>query len=72
MKTDPKCGEEAENMTVKELQKMAQGLNMKPAGLKKADLIKAIQNAEENFTCFGTATDYCDQMSCLFRKDCLK
>lgn len=58
-------------MTVKELQKMANGLGVKVTKLKKADIIRAIQKAEENFDCFGTATDYCDQMKCLFRSDCL-
>jgi hypothetical protein len=59
-------------MTVKELQKMAKGLGIKPAGLKKAKLIKTIQTAEGNFDCFDRATDCCDQMGCLFRKDCLR
>ena len=60
-------------MTVKELQKMANGLGVKVTKFKKADIIRirAIQKAEENFDCFGTATDYCDQMSCLCRSDCL-
>jgi hypothetical protein len=59
-------------MTVKELQKLAKGMGIKPAGLRKAELIKAIQTAEGNFDCYGTATDYCDQLSCLFREDCLR
>lgn len=59
-------------MTVKELQKMAKDLGIKTTGLKKVEMIKAIQRAEGNFDCFGTASNYCDQMSCLFRQDCLK
>ncbi|NOR23139.1 MAG: SAP domain-containing protein [Desulforhopalus sp.] len=59
-------------MTVKELQKMAKELAIKPAGLRKAALIKSIQKTEGNFDCFGTAISYCDQMNCLFREDCLK
>jgi hypothetical protein len=59
-------------MTVKELQKMAKVLDVKPLGLKKTELIKAIQRAEGNPDCFGTATDYCDQIYCLFREDCLR
>jgi hypothetical protein len=39
--------------------------------LRKAELIRAIQLAECNSDCFGTAEDYCDQLNCLFRKDCL-
>jgi hypothetical protein len=58
-------------MTVKQLQKMATELGIKTVGLKKAEMIKVIQIAEGNFDCFGTATDYCDQQGCLFRKDCL-
>ena len=58
-------------MTVKELQKMAKELGLKTVGLRKAEVIKAIQKSEGNFDCFGTATDYCDQMNCLFRMDCL-
>lgn len=58
-------------MTVKELQKMAKVLSVKTVGLRKGELIKQIQKAEGNFDCFGSATDYCDQMNCLFREDCL-
>jgi hypothetical protein len=59
-------------MRVKELQKMAKELGIKPAGLRKGELIKSIQRTEGNFDCFGTAIDYCDQLGCLFREDCLK
>ena len=41
------------------------------ATAKKADLIRQIQKAEGNFDCFGTAKDYCDQLGCCFRGDCL-
>ncbi len=58
-------------MTVKELQKMAKVLGVKTVGLRKGELIKQIQKAEGNFDCFASATDYCDQMNCLFREDCL-
>jgi hypothetical protein len=51
---------------------MAKELGIKTAGLRKVEKIKAIQGAEGNFDCFGTASDYCDQASCLFRQDCLK
>jgi len=43
-----------------------------PAGkAKKLDLIRAIQEQEGNFPCFGSADLYCDQNSCIFREDCL-
>ena len=44
-------------MTVKELQKMANGLGIKATGLRKTELVKTIQSAEGNFACFDTATD---------------
>ncbi|MGD8372366.1 MAG: hypothetical protein PVG64_07480 [Syntrophobacterales bacterium] len=59
-------------MKVKELQIIAKNLGIVTGKLKKAELIKSIQLAEENFDCFGTAVEYCDQASCLFREDCLK
>jgi hypothetical protein len=59
-------------MTVKELQKKARAFSIKPYGLKKAELIKAIQIAEGYFDCFGSAINSCDQVNCIFRKDCLQ
>ena len=58
-------------MTVKELRAIAKDLGIRTNNLRKAELIRAIQLAEGNFECFGTAEDYCDQLNCLFRKDCL-
>ena len=58
-------------ITVKELRVMAKDLGVGTSKLNKAELIKAIQLAEGNFDCFGTPVDYCDQVDCLFRVDCL-
>jgi len=59
-------------MKLKELNKKASKLGIKPeTGMKKEDLIHAIQIAEGNSPCFGTAKDYCDQSGCCFRDDCL-
>jgi hypothetical protein len=58
-------------MTVKELRAMAQDMGISTKNLRKAELIRAIQRAEGNFDCFGTADGYCDQLNCLFRQDCL-
>ena len=58
-------------MIVKELQKVAKAMGIKTTGLRKAEMIREIQRTEGNFDCFGSAIDYCDQMNCLFRKDCL-
>jgi len=59
-------------MELKELKEKARQSGVKPkTGMKKEILIRAIQTAEDNFPCFGTAKDYCDQPSCCFRADCL-
>lgn len=59
-------------MALRELKEKAKNLGIKPKiGMKKVDLIRSIQTAEGNFSCFGTAKDYCDQMSCCWREDCL-
>jgi hypothetical protein len=59
-------------MESRELKEKARKLGIKPkAGTKREDLIHSIQTAEGNFPCFGTAKDYCDQISCSWRGDCL-
>jgi hypothetical protein len=60
-------------MKLAEIQKIAKKRGIKTLGKsKKVELIRIIQRAEGNFDCFGTAMNYCDQLSCLWRKDCLK
>ena len=54
-----------------ELERLAKSLGIKSIGKNKADLIKQIQRKQGNFDCFGSAVDYCDQFSCLFRASCL-
>ncbi len=59
-------------MDLKEIKEKAKKLGVKPKlGTKKEILIRSIQAAEGNFPCFGTAKDFCDQMSCSWRGDCL-
>ena len=56
-----------------DIEKKALSLNIKhPERYSKTDLIRALQRAEGNFSCFGTAGGYCDQLTCCWRKDCLK
>ena len=60
-------------MKMQEVRAKAKTLGLKETfGLSKAELIRRIQKAEGNFDCFGRATDYCDQLQCCFRDDCLK
>jgi hypothetical protein len=42
------------------------------AGLRKGEMIRAIQRAEGNQDCFGAAWRYdCPQLGCAWRADCL-
>ena len=60
-------------MNIKKITAIAKGKGVKTANLNKTGLIKAVQRAEGNFDCFGTAVSgVCDQGSCFWREDCLK
>ena len=55
-----------------DIQKMAKGLNIYTFRVKKPDMIRAIQLAENNIDCYGTArVEICGEETCLWRKDCL-
>jgi hypothetical protein len=58
-------------MNIEKIREKAKSLGIKPYGMRKPDLIREIQKKEGNFPCFGTATDYCDQLDCCFREDCI-
>jgi hypothetical protein len=61
-------------MTIKQIKEIAKekGVTV-DKGMKKENIIRAIQRAEGNFECFGTATaGVCNQISCLWMEDCLK
>lgn len=60
-------------MTMKQIKDIAKEKGVKVGNMKKDNIIRAIQRAEGNFDCFGTAVaGVCDQMNCLWRDDCLK
>jgi hypothetical protein len=60
-------------MTLKQVKDIARQKNVKVGNMKKETIIRAIQRAEGNFDCFGTAVaGICDQMNCMWRKDCLR
>lgn len=62
---------EVEGMDIREIRKIAKAMGIKTTGMDKTELIHAIQLAEGNFDCYGTAVDeVCDQESCLWREDC--
>ena len=58
-------------MNMEEIRRRARDVGVKPRRLRKADLIRAIQRAEGNFDCFGSASTWCDRLDCCWRKDCL-
>lgn len=59
-------------MKIQEIKAIAKTRGIKAGNLKKPELIQAIQKAEGNFDCFGSATSgYCDQTNCLWHEDCL-
>jgi phenylalanyl-tRNA synthetase alpha subunit len=57
-------------MKMQEVREKAKTLGLNTFGKKKVDLIRAIQNKEENVPCFQTGLDSCDQFSCCWRSDC--
>lgn len=59
-------------MTLKEIKIIAKNLGVAARSMKKAELIQAIQKAENNTPCFGTSGGSCDQEQCCWRPDCLK
>ena len=59
-------------MKFNEIQKMAKGMGINTFKMKKIEMIKSIQGAENNIECFGTSrVEYCEELACLWRDDCL-
>lgn len=58
-------------MKIEEVAAMAMSQGVKPGKLSISGLIHAIQLAEGNFDCFGTArSGECDQVNCRWCGDC--
>ena len=60
-------------MKFQEIRNMAKGMGIKKYNnMKKIDLIRAIQEAENNIACYGTQrVDSCQEETCAWRSDCL-
>lgn len=58
-------------MKITQIREIAKDMGLKAGKMKKADMIRAIQVAEGNYPCFGSAVDYCDQADCMWREDCM-
>jgi DNA-binding IscR family transcriptional regulator len=60
-------------MTISQVREIARKRGIRTARMAKADIVRAIQRAEGNFDCFGTATEEeCDQEECLWREECFR
>jgi hypothetical protein len=58
-------------MKLDEIKEIAKKYNIKAGKMKKADLVRAIQQAEGNEVCFETGqAGTCGQDACLWREDC--
>jgi len=58
-------------MKMTDIKAKAKELGIRPGKMKKEDLIRAIQEKEGNFPCFGSALEHCSQEDCSWREDCL-
>ena len=59
-------------MAMGEIKDKAKNLGITPGTMKKTELIRAIQGAEGNNTCYGTTNGTCQWTECCWRTDCLK
>lgn len=58
-------------MKLDEIKEIAKQHDIKVGKMKKAELVAAIQQAENNDACFETGkSENCGQNSCLWREDC--
>lgn len=58
-------------MQLQEIKMIAKDSGIKASRMNKLQLVQEIQRQEGNFTCYGSAMNgECDQMGCLWRKDC--
>ncbi len=60
------------SLKMKDIKLKAKALGVEPGKMKKTALIHAIQRAEGNTQCFGTADGHCPNTDCCFMSDCLK
>jgi hypothetical protein len=59
-------------MKLDEIKEIAKLHNIKVGKMKKADLVRAIQQSENNEVCFESGqANSCGQEACLWREDCL-
>lgn len=58
-------------MNMQEIRGLAKEFGIKTSRITKVNLVRSIQLAEGNFSCFASAVDgECDQVGCVWREDC--
>ena len=58
-------------MNFNEIRKMAKNMSINTYRMKKMDMIRAIQRAENNIECYGTQrVENCHEDGCLWRNEC--
>ncbi len=60
------------HMNMTEIIKKAKAIGIDPGKMKKAELIRSIQTAENCTGCFGTSDGQCAHTECCFMQDCFK
>lgn len=59
------------HVKIEEIKVIAKQRNIKVGKAKKNELIRTIQQAEGNLSCFDSnSSDACGQTDCLWREDC--
>ena len=59
-------------MKMQDVKEIAKKRGMKTASMKKADIIRAIQQDEGNSDCYNTGNaEHCGQAECLWKNDCI-
>ena len=59
-------------MNLNDVKKIAKGMGLNTHGMKKIDVVRAIQRAENNIECYGTErVATCYEEGCLWRIECL-
>jgi hypothetical protein len=60
------------SITMAEIRKKAKNLGITAGKMKKAELIRAVQQAEGYTACFGMSNGQCVHTDCCFMQDCFK
>jgi hypothetical protein len=63
---------EEKEMNFNEIRTKAKGMSINTYRMKKTEVIRSIQRAENNIDCYATPrAKHCNEDACLWRNDCL-